>query len=197
MANKFRKCENYWSGEGGDEYLRRCRVRWANRKAFWEMMLDVTMARSVFEFGCNAGWNLSAIRRAYPDVFTTGYDINLKALEQAWYVGHEVSDDILQFTIKAELAFTAGVLIHIPAEDLESTMKNVMDKSCDWVLAIEYPSDEEEEIEYQGQKGLLWKRDYGKLYQDLGLNLISQGMASGFDDCKYWLLRHPGHWDEM
>jgi len=177
-----------WQGKFGDDYLKRNRIRWLDRKPFFEMILDVTMARSVFEFGCNAGWNLSAIKRAYPDVQVEGYDINSDALEQAASTGLVV-DDMLNLGNQSELSFSAGVLIHIPPEDLERAMMQIILKSCDWVLAVEYYAPEETEIEYQGQMGLLWKRDYGKLYQELGLELVSGGIATGFDDCKYWLFR--------
>ncbi len=177
-----------WSGSFGDDYLARNRVEWVHRVPFWEMILDVTMARSVFEFGCNAGWNLSAIRRAYPDVDLNGYDVNREALRQAACANLNARDEV-DWCTDADLSFTAGVLIHVPPEDIEDTMKVIISKSYDWVLAVEYDSPQEEEIEYQGQMGLLWKRPYGELYQDLGLTLVSQGIASGFDKCKYWLLR--------
>ena len=57
-----------WSEDFGDAYTARNRVDWIGRKPFWKKILDITGARSVFEFGCNASWNLSAIRRVYPDV---------------------------------------------------------------------------------------------------------------------------------
>ncbi len=53
-----------WAGEFGDQYLARNQVDWQARIGFWQQMLDVTGARSVFELGASAGWNLSAIRRA-------------------------------------------------------------------------------------------------------------------------------------
>jgi len=155
---------------------------------FWEMILDVSMARSVFEFGCNAGWNLSAIRRVYSDVVTGGYDINENALNEAESAGLEVHSD-LELCDRADLSFTAGVLIHIPPNKLEGTMINIVSKSYDWILAVEYDSPQEEEIEYHGLSRMLWKRDYGKLYQDLGLTLVTKGFATGFDDCAYWLFR--------
>jgi len=178
---------NYWKGEGGDAYTKRNRVDWQARIPFWKMILDKTGARSVFEFGCGAGWNLSAIGRCYPDVAKNGFDINVSAIEMARRSGLGASD--LSW-YDAELTFTAGVLIHIPPEELNLMMTRIIDSSSDYILAIEYYADEETEIEYRGEMGLLWKRDYVELYQDRGLELIDSGYpAEGFDDCTWWLLR--------
>ena len=180
--------KEFWEGEGGDEYTKRNRVDWRARIPFWKMILDKTGARSVFEFGCNAGWNLSAIKRVYPDVQCVGYEINDGAIEQANYAGH-LTTKLHYHAGPRELSFTAGALIHIPPSDLSETMQLIIDKSCDYVLAIEYYAYGETEIEYRGEKGLLWKRPYGMLYQNMGLKLIETGKAEGFDDCEWSLLR--------
>ena len=183
--------EEVWSGEFGSAYLKRNQVDWQARKPFWKMILDETGARSVYELGCNAGWNLSAINRLYPDVITTGVDINEDAITQAWTadlnVFHVEETDLI--TPQAELTFTAGVLIHIPPDDIMQTMMDLIDRSYDYVLSVEYEADKETEIEYRGQSGLLWKRPYGEMYKDLGLTPVDTGPAIGFDDCRYWLLR--------
>ena len=189
--------KEWWSKEGGDAYTKRNKVDWQARIPFWKMILDKTGARSVFEFGCNAGWNLSAIKRIYPDVAILGYDINKAAIQHANAAGLNTESDpqwlsfdgCKPFIDEAELVFTAGVLIHIPPEDLKQTMQDLIDKSLDYVLAIEYYAEEETEIEYQGEKGLLWKRPYRKLYQDMGLEPIAEGMAVGFDACTWSLLK--------
>lgn len=191
-----------WAGEFGDEYTRRNRVGWRGRIPFWREILNLTSARSVYEFGCNAGWNLSAIKAAsrHPsdraddyrwDVETYGEDINESALIQAASAGLDAypADDLLQPALMVDLSFTAGVLIHIAPQDLEATMQKVISFSADWVLAVEYADTEEVEVEYRGQKNMLWRRDYGRLYQDLGLELQLVAPAGGFDNCTAWLLR--------
>ena len=180
-----------WAGEFGDEYLARNRVDWRARIPFWKAMIDATGARSVYEFGCNAGWNLSAIRRAYPDVVCSGCDINESAIRQAIRAGLEV-DDSPSALGKSELVFTAGVLIHVAPDDLNDLMQRIADASTDYVLAVEYSAPAEQAIDYRGNKDMLWKRNYGALYMDMGLELIQKGPAGkGFDQCTYWLLRKP------
>ena len=180
-----------WSGKFGDDYTARNRVDWVARSPFWRDMSRRTDARSVFEFGCNAGWNLSAIRRMFPDVACRGQDINTYAIWQAQNAGLEVFDaSIITFGRgRAELVFTAGVLIHIPPDDIVWTMTKLRDASYGYVLAVEYESDAETEIEYRGITKALWKRPYGKMYESLGLKCVATGPANGFDDCTYWLMR--------
>ena len=179
--------KEFWSGQFGDDYLKRNRVDWRARIPFWKDIMDITGARSVHEFGCSAGWNLSAIRRAFPDVRMTGHDVNHQALTQARKAGLDCND----FSMGGnELVFTSGVLIHIAPEDLKATMQSIVDASCDYVLAVEYAAEQEEEVMYRGHEGRLWKRPYGKLYQDMGLTLVQEFDAGeGFDRCAAWLLK--------
>lgn len=183
-----------WSGNFGDKYHSRNRVIWRNRIEFWKSVIEKTGSRCAYEIGCGPGWNLSAIRRAYPDVCVAGEDVNEKALDQAFAAGLDVYPADGGHHCTAELVFTAGVLIHIPPENLQAMMQRIIDISTDYVLAVEYNSisREEEPVTYQGQEGLLWRRNYGALYQNMGLKLVALGDAGeGFDNCTYWLLRKP------
>ena len=182
------KTKEAWSGEFGNEYTKRNWVDWQARIPFWKMIIDKTGARSAYEFGCNAGWNLSAIQRAFPDVQVCGYDVNEEAAQRAREAGLQDVFDVSYDIDRAELVFTAGVLIHIPPKALKKVMKGLLNRSYDYVLAVEYDADEETEVEYRDGVGL-WKRPYGKLYQDLGLKLIETGIAVGFDNCRYHLLQ--------
>lgn len=66
--------EEFWTGDFGNEYHKRNRVDWKWRIPFWKKLLEYYVpARSVFEFGCGPGWNLSAINAANRDVKTYGY----------------------------------------------------------------------------------------------------------------------------
>lgn len=192
--------EQFWAGPDGDAYTHRNRYDWRLRIPFWQKIIDLTGARSVYEFGCNVGYNLSAIRRAFPDVAVAGEDLNEQAVSRAIHAGNLLEvflsrDDIC--SQRRELAFTAGVLIHIAPADLELFMRRVISASCDWVLAIEYPPQDsprgEEPIDYRGRAGLLWRRNYGALYEHLGLKIVDYGELTkpAFDNCSYWLMRKP------
>jgi len=184
----------FWKGDFGESYTARNRVDWRRRIPFWRDVMELTGARSVFEFGCNSGWNLSAIKRSYHDVQTYGVDVNDVALQQAELAGHSVDragdGPVLEHEHNAfDLTFTAGVLIHIAPEDILETMTDIANLSAQYVLAVEYAADKEEEVEYRGHSGKLWRRPFGRMYQDLGIKQVASWPAGdGFDNCTAWLM---------
>jgi pseudaminic acid biosynthesis-associated methylase len=183
-----------WAGTFGNSYTERNRVNWRARVPFWESAIQFCTPATVFEFGCNAGWNLLAIQQVAPNTDLFGVDLSSNEVNEARGRGLSVQQ-IGQQGIAGlydngtmDLVFTAGVLIHVPPSDLDRVMRSLVDLSGRYVIAVEYHADQQTEVEYRGLKGALWKRDYGKLYQAYGLNLLSQGPAQGFDDCEYYLL---------
>lgn len=184
--------EQFWSGDFGSEYLKRNRVDWRARIPFWRQILTMTQARSVLEVGCNAGWNLRAIREIDPTITKVGIDVNTDAVAEA------VADDLDAFVVSIndaprlmggyDLVFTAGVLIHIGPEQLSEAMTRIANASRRWVLAVEYAATKEEEVLYRGNAERLWKRPFGDLYQAMGLTLLADSGAEGFDQCRAWLL---------
>lgn len=178
-----------WRGEFGDEYTQRNQVDWQQRIPFWERIMRFTGARSVFEVGCNAGWNLSAIKSVAPYARAAGSDINPRALEQASAAGLEVYEclDFTRVEGKFDLVFTAGVLIHVEPENVREIMRAIVDKSFRHVFAIEYGASFEEAIPYRGHDDKCWKRPYDVLYKDLGVKQVWYEVeARGFDRCKAW-----------
>lgn len=186
--------KDFWTGVGGTAYTKRNRVDFKDRVPFWQHIIDVTNAQSFLEVGANAGWNFEAIKSLAPEAVMSGVDYCEDALREANAKGFDVEvmagDKVAEFfgAGACELAFTSGVLIHVPPDELIQTMAAIRDVSCQYVLAIEYESQIAEPVEYRGREGLLWKRPYGKLYQDMGLSLVETGVAVGFDQCTYWLL---------
>ena len=187
--------EQFWAGQFGNEYLERNRVNWRERMGFWESAIDFCAPQSVLEIGCNAGWNLRAIQAVRHSVDLYGVDVNANAVNEARAAGLDVQQSNalgilgLHDAGSIDLVFTAGVLIHIPPEDLEPVMRAIMHVSARYVIAVEYMAEESQEIDYRGHAGKLWKRPFGKLYQDLGMRLVSYGdTAEGFDQCGYVLL---------
>lgn len=193
--------EQFWSGSEGDAYLARNRVRWHDRASFWASILDITKAQNILEVGCNAGWNLRAINHVHGLGWQslTGVDINAAALQEAQAT---LTGCFLQMPANAvgdfyqhnqqDLVFTAGVLIHVGPDELEATMRSIIQASRRYVLAIEYAAEKEEGVLYRGHTERLWRRPFGKLYEALGLAEVASGDAGpGFDRCTYWLLRKP------
>jgi pseudaminic acid biosynthesis-associated methylase len=191
--------EKFWAGEFGSQYTVRNRVNWHARKNFWDLIIERTAARSVLEVGCNAGWNLLALRDADPTIKLRGVDLNPDALTEA---GRYALDAREMSGVKVgaewpnafQLVFTAGVLIHVPPQVLEKTMRSIVAASSRWVLAVEYAANQEEEVDYRGHAERLWRRPYGALYAGLGLAIEMEGQLAkgdGFDNCEFWLLRKP------
>ena len=185
----------FWAGSFGDAYTKRNRVDWQSRIPFWKEMMEQTGARSVHEIGCNAGWNLSAIQRAFPDILISGSDINEDALKLATSVGlavHAQKDVMTWFSMPVELVFTAGVMIHVAPDELDQFIEDMIAMSSRFVLAIEYDALIETEVLYRGHTGKLWKRPYGRRLENHGLTLISkQDPGPGFDNCHAWLMEKP------
>lgn len=182
----------FWAGSFGNSYLERNQVDWRARVPFWRLILHLTRPNSVFEIGANAGWNLRAIREASPGTHVAGIDVNAKASRAARNDGIQVYDreaTVMRTNDRTfDLVFTAGVLIHVEPEKLAEVMQAAAVRSNRYVLAVEYEAQTEEEVEYRGHAGKLWRRPYGALYEEMGLRMVAEGDAQGFDRCRYWLL---------
>ena len=184
----------FWQKDFGDEYTKRNQPNWRERVPLLTHIIEQTGSTTFLDVGTNMGWNLHALRQINAEFEMSGIDVNQKALEAAQIAGFDVhvgsADQVVEIFGEsvAELVITSGVLIHIAPEDLKKAMTAIRDASKQYLLAIEYASDEEQEIDYRGNKGKLWKRNFGKLYEELGLSLVETGAAQGYDQCQYWLM---------
>lgn len=196
-AAEARRLERLWSGDFGDEYVDR-NTEFGVRKAFWGERLAMCEPTRVLEVGCNLGGNLQWIAGAMPADHVVGVDVNLKALVElrarvprVHAVGCAARE--LPFEDgRFDLVFTMGVLIHQPEETLAGVMAEMVRCSSRWVLCGEYFAEETSEVHYRGHEGALFKRDYGRLFQQVSssLQLREQGFLSqdeGWDDVTWWL----------
>lgn len=186
----------FWAGDFGKEYTARNQVEWRNRIPFLRRMIELTNCGTFLDVGCNAGWNLRALREINKDFQMSGVDVNHDALLQAQEAGFDVVnvpaseiDSVDDFSPGcAEMVITSGVLIHIPPSDLLKVMEQIVQAASQYVLAIEYDSPDEREVEYRGHAGRLWKRPFGQIYAGLGLSIVETGVADGYVDATYWLM---------
>jgi len=192
------RLEKMWSGEFGDAYVERNRVAGNVREPFWQKVLTEFSAQTVLEVGCNIGANLRWIAALRPPQQVYGVDINLKALNELrrtlpdvnamWSPGRELPFRDRWF----DLVFTMGVLIHQPETTLPLVMAEIVRCSRRYVLCGEYFAEQTIEVPYRNQSGALFKRNYGRIYQELfpELRLIQQGFLGrdeGWDDVTHWL----------
>jgi pseudaminic acid biosynthesis-associated methylase len=198
------RLERLWAGEFGDDYVERNSAAERGREAFWKQVIERLEPRNVLEVGCSVGGNLRWIADAIGDSNVSGIDLNEKALrllrERLPGVDARVGRAReLPFEDRSfDLVLTMGVLIHQPPEDLEGVMREIVRCSRSHVLCGEYHGESEVEVPYRGQRGALFRRDYGAIYAELfpELSLVTSGFLqrgadSSWDDVTYWIFEKP------
>ena len=192
-----------WQGDFGNAYVDRNQVDWRTRLPAFEHMLSGLELRRVLEVGCNRGHNLVTVRNVLgPTAQLTGIEPNAHALRLARETGAAtvVQGQITELPFEDhafDLVFTAGVLIHIPPEDLAAALREVCRCSARYVLSIEYAAPTDTVVCYRGHNDLLWKRDFLAHYRAAcgHLTLVREGTwgeADGFDPVNWWLLEKRG-----
>lgn len=189
-----------WQGEFGNQYTDRNTIDWHKRLPAFQRILSGLPLKRVLEVGCNRGHNLLCISKllgeasevigvepnAYAAKLARSLDPNISVIRGDAYAIPFVSGYF-------DLAFTAGVLIHVPDERLGEAIREIARVTRKYVLAIEYFSEHDTEIAYRNNHELLWKRDFLRHYQESlpNLSLVNSGYldsTEGFDRCHWWLL---------
>jgi pseudaminic acid biosynthesis-associated methylase len=205
MSN-HKKQVNFWTGRTGNQYIERNQSSDQNKKNrldFWKNIfskINLNKNAKIFEVGANIGLNLSAIK-LFRDDEMFAIEPNSLACEEIRKNKILDEDHLLQTTAnkigftdnKFDLVFTCGVLIHIHPDDLLQAMKEINRVSKKYIVCAEYFSDKDEEIEYHGQSGLLFKKDFGSFYLDnfQNLKLVDYGFSwervTGMDNLTWWI----------
>jgi spore coat polysaccharide biosynthesis protein SpsF len=207
MANEP-KALHAWSGEFGDRYTERNAASADavhGRARVWAGVLDRMAGdppRSVLEVGPNLGLNLRGLA-ALTDLDMWAIEPNpaarrrlvadrvLPAERLMAGFGHSIpmADGAV------DLAFTAGVLIHVDPSLLPQTLTEIHRVAAKYVFCAEYFSPKPEAIPYRGETDLLFKNDFGSLYLDMfpDLRLVDYGFfwrrTTVMDDSTWWLFR--------
>lgn len=172
--------EKFWTGEFGDEYQRRQKEQArgnipANTAFFAKVLSSTHDVQRVIELGCGTGQNLVAINRLLPHAALLGVEINENAAKEVPFsvVKQSILDVNPNMVKSADLVFTKGVLIHIDPDELYRVYDVLYRCSRRYVLIAEYFNPTPTEVNYRGNTGVLWKRDFaGELmdtYPDLRL----------------------------
>jgi pseudaminic acid biosynthesis-associated methylase len=187
-----------WTGEFGNEYTQRnSRETLEARRAMWEILLPKGV-ESALEVGANVGLNLEAISQ-----FSTAELYACEPNDMARAELHELLDhdnirsdsaDRLGWPDKhVDLVFTSGVLIHVPPDRLEASLKEISRVASRYVICGEYFAPSEEVVPYRGQSDALWRRDYGSLFMDACPDLHPLGTlfawkrTTGLDNLTFWI----------
>lgn len=186
-----------WVGEFGDSYIERNGDKTIqSRAAMWRRILRDITPGTILEVGANIGLNIRALQKV-----TGARLLAVEPNNAARRVLKTVTDDAYDGTADklwlandtVNLVATCGVLIHIHPDDLADACAEMYRVSNRYIVCIEYFSDKPEEIEYRGQSGMLWKRDFGSFWmeQHPDLKLLDYGFfwkrATGLDNLTWWL----------
>lgn len=194
----------FWKSAAGDDYATRNGFDFESlyaRLRMWEKIwshIDRDPPRSILEVGANIGLNLRALEgitgaQRFATEPNESARVQLELSGIAERVTADTADKLSFEDNSAELVFTSGVLIHVHPDKLLQSCQEIHRVSSRYILSIEYFSDKPEEIEYRGQKGLLWKRDFGSFWMDSfpELRLISYGFewkpVTKLDNLTWWL----------
>lgn len=204
MTERETHVENLWAGSFGDEYVERNAEANHGRQPFWRETIDRLRPASALEVGCNVGGNLRWVAELLGPGNVTGVDVNEKALgaARATLPGADLRlASALELPFEDgsfDLVFTTGVLIHQSPEDLPAVMAEIVRCSRRHVLCGEYFGEQETEVPYRGERGALFRRDYGALYAwahpELRLvhrEFLARGPESSWDDVTVWVFEKP------
>ncbi len=195
-----------WKGKFGEDYIDRNLLTEEKKKDGTEgfkRIFSGIQVESVLEVGSNIGNNLHFLRAVLGDgVKIFSVEPNEKAyniltsesgpkVDQAW------NCDGFSLPVEdgaVDLAFTAGVLIHVDPDDLPDITGEIVRASRRYVLCIEYFSHTPEALSYRDHEGLLFKRDFGAFYLDQypQLKIRDYGFLwkrelPVFDNVNWWL----------
>ncbi|MEM7122371.1 MAG: pseudaminic acid biosynthesis-associated methylase [Pseudomonadota bacterium] len=199
-----------WRGDFGAAYRQRNPVEETAvvaRARMWSRILRATDAQppqEVLEAGANVGINLHALKRVCPArlMAVEPNDAARNVLAESGVLDRsDVHEGTLQSLplgdAAADLVFTSGVLIHVAPDDLPAAFSEIVRVARRYIVLVEYFSDQPEEIEYRGQKGLLFRRDFGGALLDAhpSLTCLDYGFfwrrLTGLGNLTWWLFRKP------
>lgn len=192
-----------WLGEFGDAYNERCAPNGQdlrNRTRMWADIfkhMEAAPPRNILEVGCNVGQNLACIGDINGEVLT-GVEPNEAARTVADSLSYASAVDGEAIALPFgdgvfDLSFTAGVLIHVPPEEIEGAINELWRVSSRYIVMVEYFAAEERMIPYRGENDMLWLRDYGGLLLDLHPTARCRGYGfhwqpmTGIDNTTYWV----------
>jgi pseudaminic acid biosynthesis-associated methylase len=157
--------EKFWSKEFGNNYI--SRNLGSNNRILTignALKSNRIKLKSALELGCNVGYNLDALKKAYKGIDLYGVEINQKAFGIVKNNHTCFNDSILNFKInkKFDLVFTAGVLIHQDPRTLNRIYKKIFSLSKKYIYISEYFNPTPITVSYRNHKDKLFKRDFAK-----------------------------------
>ena len=193
MAKMTKQMER-WSGDFGHEYTDRNTFTVEQLDQVYKKEFGVSAADlyldfvgkmpkdiKILEVGSNSG-NMLALFQSMGFKNIYGIEINRYAISVCRARTKDINiveGSALDVPFKDgyfDLVFTAGVLIHISPNDIKKVLGEIYRCSGKFIMGCEFYSDSYQELDYRGNKDLLWKTDFNKLYRETfpGLKLIKE-----------------------
>jgi len=174
--------EDTWSNDFGKEYTDRNTLTpdevdnlhieyfGVSRTQLNSEFLDNLELNRILEVGCNVGNQLNLLKKmGYLDLW--GIELQDYAVEVArkstsgLNIVKGTAFDIPFKNGFFDLVFTAGVLIHISPNDIDTVLDEIYRCTNKYILGFEnYNPDEYQMVTYRGNDNLLWKTDFPKLF---------------------------------
>jgi len=178
-----------WEEEFGEGYLERnvynpeeLNVFYKNRFGYTKNQLnndflkDIPKDAKILEVGTNIGNQLLHLQsQGFTNLY--GIEIQDRAINYAKHRTDNlniIKGDALDIPFKDvffDLVFTHGVLIHISPDNINKVLSEIYRVSNKYIWGLEYYAPIYTDLEYHGQKNIMWKTDFCKLYLDNFNNL--------------------------
>lgn len=159
--------EEFWAGQFGDDYTERnqgSQLIANNTALFASIIAKTRQVKTFLEFGANRGLNLMALRNLLPSAELSAVEINPKAVKELETIKDLkiYQQSLLDFSIdyQRDLVLSKGLLIHIAPEMLPQAYRVLYESSNRYICLVEYYNSTPVEVEYRGNKGKLFKRDF-------------------------------------
>ncbi|MCD6225143.1 MAG: methyltransferase domain-containing protein [Deltaproteobacteria bacterium] len=189
--DKFTRQMETWEGKFGKEYTNRNALSLNDMENLYKGRFGITRTEmnskfigdfdrdiKILEVGSNVGNQLLCLQKmGFNNLYgieLQGYAVELsKSRTKHINIIKGSAFDIPYKDSYFDLVFTSGVLIHINPSDISMTVKEIYRCAKEYIWGFEYYADKYTDVVYRGNKNLLWKTDFAKLYceqfSDLGL----------------------------
>jgi pseudaminic acid biosynthesis-associated methylase len=173
-----------WAGQFGKDYTDRNALSLEEMETLYErnygqtrtelnerFLKGIDRSIRILEVGSNVGNQLLCLQRMG---FNNLYGIELQSYAVELSKSRTRRINIIEgsaFDIPYkdgyfDLVFTSGVLIHVGPSDIALVVREIHRCTREYVWGFEYYADHYTEIPYRGQRNLLWKADFARLYLD-------------------------------
>ncbi len=176
--------EKFWTNSFGKEYTQRNLRNIPEENEFYKktygitreemdrfFLGDIPRTSKILEVGCNIGTKLQFLQKlGFEKLY--GIEIQEDAVEIA--KTHSKGINIIQgsgFDLPFkdqyfDIVYTSGVLIHIAPTDILKMLDEIYRCSKSYIWGFEYFAEKYQEIEYRGNKSVLWKGNFPQMYCD-------------------------------